>query len=537
MNGEQPLWCSSRWRQGIVLPIVVIVIAVIFFMTNDITNRSNATPNRVVPNACDHALIVQNAVRTRHRRVTTRRNDRANKVESMIHRVLIDGAAQMGAKPCAGLRELRQEKRFKIHQKKRRLQRIEDRLTKQETQQASGKVKLAFGSKALQKKQHHLKENGYASHEEWLQDWRFARSNQSFWLGDSGENYRNRNAHLDLNQKTLRLTVPERLREEFGSHVHIRGLDFRDSFVDALKEALAYEEEVLGKNGKFTVKRCPLSFRLLARRKGERVQHYLQVSFTPPKVPITTSPERGAIGLDVNTDHLALGELDRFGNPVAGYSVPLSMGQSTNQFKAQLGDHVRDIVRYAKEQGKPIVIERLDFSQKKAALRELHGPRTAEMLSRFAYDKIRAMLKSRCRKEGVELIRVNPAFSSLLGAINYFRLRHLFTSHEMAAFILGRRGMGKRDVDGYRCIQRNHQALLETVGIRPERAPVSRCSYIRDTGKRHLWSYLRRYYRALSLFMAKLKEESARLYRGSLERWSSKVLAQSQSLGALAAPL
>ena len=46
---------------------------------------------------------------------------------------------------------------------------------------------LCFGSKRLWRKQHHLEANGYASHQEWLSDWREARSNEFFVLGSRDE--------------------------------------------------------------------------------------------------------------------------------------------------------------------------------------------------------------------------------------------------------------------------------------------------------------------------------------------------------------
>ena len=37
------------------------------------------------------------------------------------------------------------------------------------------------------RKQHHLEHNGYGSHEEWLQDWQDARSDEFFVLGSRDE--------------------------------------------------------------------------------------------------------------------------------------------------------------------------------------------------------------------------------------------------------------------------------------------------------------------------------------------------------------
>ena len=112
--------------------------------------------------------------------------------------------------------------------------------------------------------------------------------------------------------------------------------------------------------------------------------------------------------------------------------------------------------------------------------------------------------ESRCQGEGVKLVKVNPAFSSVLGAYNYFGLAHLYSSHQMAGFILARRGLGFKD--SLKCVynERNHTTLLQTVSIAPDKAPPSFDAWIRAGGKRHRWSLLRRYYVSFSLFVKHL---------------------------------
>ena len=63
-----------------------------------------------------------------------------------------------------------------VHQKRRQLANLKFRLAGLEADIAAGRVRLCFGSKKLWRKQHQLEANDYASHEEWLQDWRDARS-------------------------------------------------------------------------------------------------------------------------------------------------------------------------------------------------------------------------------------------------------------------------------------------------------------------------------------------------------------------------
>ena len=83
-------------------------------------------------------------------------------------------------------------------------------------------------------------------------------------------------------------------------------------------------------------------------------------------VPVVTDQRRGAIGVDLNADHLAVSETYGDGNWLKSWRVPLvTYGKSQRQAEALIGDAVAGIVAYARDAGKPIVMEKLDFRQKK----------------------------------------------------------------------------------------------------------------------------------------------------------------------------
>jgi hypothetical protein len=75
----------------------------------------------------------------------------------------------------------------KLHQKKRRLILLQSRLSAMQADQALGQVRLCFGSKKLFHAQFRLEANGYASHQEWKQDWLAERASQFFVLGSKDE--------------------------------------------------------------------------------------------------------------------------------------------------------------------------------------------------------------------------------------------------------------------------------------------------------------------------------------------------------------
>ena len=63
------------------------------------------------------------------------------------------------------------------------------------------------------------------------------------------------------------------------------------------------------------------------------------------------------------------------------------------------------------------------------------------MLTSFAYGKIKAYFLSRGYREGVEIIEVNPAYSSVVGRVKFME-RYGLTVHQAAALALARRLLG-----------------------------------------------------------------------------------------------
>ena len=124
-------------------------------------------------------------------------------------------------------------------------------------------------------------------------------------------------------------------------------------------------------------------------------------------------------------------------------NFPLELqSKRSKQSKAILGDIIKQIVDIAKYYKIPIIIEKLDFKKKKAALKE-QSNKQARMLSSFFYNLFYQLLASRCNKEGIELIRVNPAYTSVIGEIKYARPYGL-AIHDGAAIVIARRGLGRR---------------------------------------------------------------------------------------------
>ncbi len=333
-----------------------------------------------------------------------------------------------------------------VHQKKRRLVNLRCRQAALEADTAAGRVRLCFGSRRLWRKQYHLAENGYGSHQEWLPDWRDSRSDEFFVLGSRDETA---GCQLcvatvaDDGTLTLRLRLPDCLADQHGKYLTVRGVHFNHGHeqvlaaLDSNAEYRRYRGEHGDKAARATTLGQAISYRFKRDKKGWRVF----ATTAMMDVPVLTDRRHGAIGVDLNADHLAVAETDASGNYVDAFSVPLvTYGKSLRQAEAIIGDAVASVVAYAREAGKPIVIEKLDFRQKKAAL-EGESRKYSRMLSSFSYGKIKAYFFSRGYRQGVEVHQVNPAFSSVIGRVKFME-RYGLRVHQAAALVLARRLLG-----------------------------------------------------------------------------------------------
>ena len=91
------------------------------------------------------------------------------------------------------------------------------------------RVRLCFGSRCLWRKQRHLEQNGYASHQEWLADWQDARSDEFFVLGSQDETAGCQLCVATVSDDgtlTLRLRLPDCLVTQHGKYLTIRGVHF-----------------------------------------------------------------------------------------------------------------------------------------------------------------------------------------------------------------------------------------------------------------------------------------------------------------------
>ena len=310
--------------------------------------------------------------------------------------------------------------RFSIHHKKRNLAALIAKLAALKADQAAGRVRICFGSNKLFRKQFNLFKNGYPCHGAWQADWRMARRSNVFSLGSKDETRGNQSCTL-FPDRSLRIRVPNHLVQAYGKYLIIPGITY------------AYGQEYIDqalKNG------TALTHRFV--REDHTWYLHTTVDILPAGLVSMKPAEIGCIGVDVNEQKIAVSETDRSGNPVWSRTYPAPVkDKSTDQTLAIYGDIVADIVDRARVTAKPLGCENLDFEKKKAALAE-QGVRYSRMLSSFAYSTFLVMLHRRAMRHGVAVYAVNPAYTSVVGMIN-FMPRYGLTAHESAAVAIARR--------------------------------------------------------------------------------------------------
>lgn len=152
-------------------------------------------------------------------------------------------------------------------------------------------------------------------------------------------------------------------------------------------------------------------------------------------IPNITDKSRGVLGIDTNPNGLALTEINSIGN----LQSHVFLKNDRIQF-ARSGKRDYDIkqmairaVAIAKQAGKPIVLEQLSFKNGKKS------KKFNRMAHNFIYKKLLEAIKIRAYKEGVEVIEVPSAYTSIVGKLKYQDMYSL-SVHNAAALVIARLG-------------------------------------------------------------------------------------------------
>ena len=322
------------------------------------------------------------------------------------------------------------------------MEKLEKRLPEVQLQLEANVPAICFGTHKLFRQQFHLEQAGYLkpltaeqkqgrSPEEikriesaaeeaaflcWVADWKAARTGQFFFLGSKDETAGNQTCQIErLTEKEaaehIRVKKEEILRQEASEatlQARLRAADRQQAIPhyrvkirlptplqkDGEKYhwatfALSYGHEhvdrAIALNDPKGLGKA-LSYRFCKDTAKGRWHTHISIDIEPGE-KVSRSVSCGAIGIDFNADHLAIAETDASGNRVKCWRVELDFkGKSADQRKDILSVALQRVVDLAVAKKLPLVIEALDFSEKKKQMEEqatVTGYRV--MLSGLAY--------------------------------------------------------------------------------------------------------------------------------------------------------
>jgi len=224
-------------------------------------------------------------------------------------------------------------------------------------------------------------------------------------VGSKDESYGNQICQLDLFKKELHIRVPYYLEARYGKYITLP-IQLPKHGQDNLATAWFNKQAI--------------TYRFIQKSLREWEIH---ITFDVMPAPIQSLDIRwGGLGVDLNPGSIGWAKADKDGNLEASGQIKLNIqSQPKGRTQAILADAVTELTQLAIQYGCPIVVEKLDFSEKKKRMRELSA-RHNRMLSNFAYSKFLQLLKARCFKLGIRVIEVNPAYSSLIGLVKFMSM-------------------------------------------------------------------------------------------------------------------
>jgi IS605 OrfB family transposase len=238
---------------------------------------------------------------------------------------------------------------------------------------------------------------------------------QVFIVGAADESFGNQVAQWD--GKTIKFRVPACLETRFGKSVVSEVGNF-DRNINRLPETGSKTWHLFKKDGKWNI----------------------AVQFTASEVKRQSKDRAyGCIGIDMNPGSIGWSYVDTEGNLKAHGKIPLEIGLPSGKQQAQIVDACLSLANLAICFSCPVVCEELDFAHKKECLGE-QSKKYARMMSSWAYSEFFKQLNAILSNRGIELITVNPAYSSIIGLVKYMKMYGL-ASDEAAALVIARRGM------------------------------------------------------------------------------------------------
>ena len=198
-------------------------------------------------------------------------------------------------------------------------------------------------------------------------------------------------------------------------------------------------------------------FAYAVRLKLRNGKIYAQISKEEKFPEITITRENGVIGIDINAYpfHLALAYASRDGNLEKYERISLSglLDGSADKREYLSWQIAHQVVEIAKREGKAIVVENLEKIPK--GRRGDGMPKLRQKLHKWIYKGLLEKIEIVGKREGVQVIKVNPAYTSVIGKLKYAPIYRI-DKDVASAYVIARRGLGFKE-----SLPKNYRKLLE----------------------------------------------------------------------------
>ena len=181
-------------------------------------------------------------------------------------------------------------------------------------------------------------------------------------------------------------------------------------------------------------------------RRDDRYYLFVTVTVSYESSAIITRKEHGVIGIDFNKGFINICETDEKGNVVSIEKMRYPFGKA-GITDAGLSDVINRACSKATDTGKSIVAEDLSFEKKKRKTKKAVTPSEKErmrMLHSLPYSRYAKILENITFNKRIELIKVNPAYTSRIAEQKFCNKMKL-NIHDGATYVIARKGMGIKD--------------------------------------------------------------------------------------------
>ena len=174
-----------------------------------------------------------------------------------------------------------------------------------------------------------------------------------------------------------------------------------------------------------------------------------------PEVAITK--DNGVIGIDINAYpfHLALVHTTKDGNLEEYKRISLDkLLEGSSEKREYLSwQTAHQVVGIAKREGKALVVENLEKLPKSKRGDGL--PKLRQKLQKWIYKALLQKIEIVAKRNGIQLIKINPAYTSIIGKLKYVPLYNI-DKDTAGAYVIARRGLGFKER-----LPKNYRKLLE----------------------------------------------------------------------------